>query len=188
MFFILTMIMIKSIELRKIYQCISSFHRSTFSLQDISRESLPRFSLCAFCKSRQNQSLMCFLNIQMFETITLIKILEQLRFIAYYDYYESIDYILKQQHFRFTFESFAKMILTIFLQLCNNNCFSNIFGILLPSMRVPGLDACKPIPFRRVFCFLSHSDFLLQDLFSSTIFFFSSTTIHSRMQAKNRMF
>ena len=100
----------------------------------------------------------------------------------------SQEYILKQKGYKLWYKSFAIMILTMFLQLCNNNCFSNIFGILLPSMRVPGLDACKPIPFRRVFCFLSHSDFLLQDLFSSTIFFFSSTTIHSRMQAKNRMF
>ena len=89
---------------------------------------------------------------------------------------------------RINSQSFAEIAHTIFLKLCYINYFSNIFGILLPSMRVPGLDACKPIPFRRVFCFLSHSDFLLQDLFSSTIFFFSSTTIHSRMRAQNRMF
>ena len=51
-------------------------------------------------------------------------------------------------------------------------CFCNIFGILLPLLRMPGLLACKPIPFKGVFCFLSHSNFLLQDLFSLPQSFF----------------
>ena len=68
-------------------------------------------------------------------------------------------------------------------------CFCNIFGILLPLLRMPGLLACKPIPFKGVFVFCPIPIFCSKifSLFHNLFFSYSNHSLHTHASSKKEL-